>query len=92
MTNNRQLAGRAEAIEELTAKEVLDEKLAVQRALLYVESLHGRPASYRHKDLLRPLYDRYRILKVFFFFFILRFSYSSSMLTSDILEMGSEWW
>lgn len=63
LTNNRQLAGRAEAIEELTAKEVLDEKLAVQRALLYVESLHGRPASYRHKDLLRPLYDRYRILK-----------------------------
>ncbi|XP_046645703.1 protein FAM13A-like isoform X2 [Daphnia pulicaria] len=63
LTSNRQLAGRLEAIDKLTAKQVLDEKLAVQRALLYVESLHGRPASYRHKDLLRPLYDRYRILK-----------------------------
>jgi hypothetical protein len=64
LTSNRQLAGRSEAIDKLTAKEVLDEKLAVQRALLYVESLHGRPASFTHKDLLRPLYDRYRILKV----------------------------
>nr|CAH0113557.1 unnamed protein product [Daphnia galeata] len=63
LTSNRQLAGRSEAIDKLTAKEVLDEKLAVQRALLYVESLHGRPASFTHKDLLRPLYDRYRILK-----------------------------
>lgn len=60
---NRQLAGRPEALEELTAKQVLDEKAAVQRALLYVESLHGRPTSYGHKDLLRPLYDRYRLLK-----------------------------
>lgn len=58
------MAGRSEAVEELSPKEVLDEKLAVQRALLYVESLHGRPASYKHKDLLRPLYDRYRLLKV----------------------------
>ena len=64
LAGNRQLAGRSETVELLTAKEVLDEKLAVQRALLYVESLHGRPASYKHKDLLRPLYDRYRILKV----------------------------
>ena len=61
---NRQLAGRPELVEELTPKEVLDEKTAVQRALLYIESLHGRPATYKHKDLLRPLYDRYRILKV----------------------------
>ena len=62
---NRQLAGRPEVLEELTPKQVLDEKAAVQRALLYVESLHGRPTSYGHKDLLRPLYDRYRLLKVF---------------------------
>jgi len=63
LAHNRQLAGRPEAVEELSSQEVLDEKLAVQRALLYVESMHGRPASYRHKDLLRPLYDRYRLLK-----------------------------
>ena len=70
LAGNRQLAGRSETVELLTAKEVLDEKLAVQRALLYVESLHGRPASYKHKDLLRPLYDRYRILKVFIKLFL----------------------
>ena len=57
------MAGRPEAVEELNAQEILDEKLAVQRALLFVESIHGRPASLRQKDLLRPLYDRYRILK-----------------------------
>jgi hypothetical protein len=63
LAGNRKLAGRPEAVEELNSQEILDEKLAVQRALLYVESVHGRPASFRHKDLLRPLYDRYRILK-----------------------------
>ena len=64
LAGNRKLAGRPEAVEELNAQEILDEKLAVQRALLYVESIHGRPASLRQKDLLRPFYDRYRILKV----------------------------
>jgi len=63
LAGNRKLAGRPEAVEELNAQEILDEKLAVQRALLFVESIHGRPASLRQKDLLRPLYDRYRILK-----------------------------
>jgi len=63
LAGNRKLAGRPEAVEELNAQEILDEKLAVQRALLYVESIHGRPASFRQKDLLRPLYNRYRILK-----------------------------
>ena len=64
LAENRQLAGRPEAVDQLSWQQVLDEKLAVQRALLYVESIHGRPASLRHKDLLRPLYDRYRSLKV----------------------------
>jgi len=63
LKQNRRLAGRCDVVEQLSSSELLDEKLAVQRALLYVESLHGRPASHHHKDLLRPIYDRYRLLK-----------------------------
>jgi len=42
---------------------VQEEKLAVQKALLHFEGIHGRPKSRDEKDLMRPLYDRYRTIK-----------------------------
>lgn len=41
----------------------MDEKTSVQRALLYFESLFGRPGTPDERDAARPLYDRYRMLK-----------------------------
>lgn len=41
----------------------MNEKIAMQKALLYLESLHGRPTSREDRDLVRPLYDKYRSLK-----------------------------
>lgn len=41
----------------------MQEKSAVQRALLYLESLYGRPNTREERDAARSLYDRYRIIK-----------------------------
>lgn len=42
---------------------VLTEKSQLQRALLYLECVHGRPSCQRDRDIVRPLYERYRFLK-----------------------------
>jgi len=41
----------------------MSEKTAVQRGLLYLESLFGRPNTREERDIARPLYDRYRLIK-----------------------------
>lgn len=50
-------------LDELTADQLVQEKAAVQRALLYLESLYGRPNTREERDVARSLYDRYRIIK-----------------------------
>lgn len=54
---------RPEKLEDLTPEQLLDEKTAVQRGLLYFESLFGRPSTRDERDAARPLYDRYRVIK-----------------------------
>lgn len=54
---------RSAVLEELTADELVQEKTAVQRALLYLESLYGRPNTREERDAARMLYNRYRIIK-----------------------------
>ncbi|XP_046554749.1 protein FAM13A-like isoform X2 [Haliotis rubra] len=54
---------RPREISMMSYEQVLEEKLAVQKALLHFESIHGRPSSKNEKDLMRPLYDRYRSIK-----------------------------
>ncbi|CRL08532.1 CLUMA_CG021358, isoform A [Clunio marinus] len=54
---------RSELIEDMTPDQLVDEKTSVQRALLYFESLFGRPGTPDERDAARPLYDRYRLLK-----------------------------
>ncbi|PSN31928.1 hypothetical protein C0J52_21773 [Blattella germanica] len=63
LAEKRLLAGRPESLDELTREQLLDEKVAVQKALLYLEGIFGRPVSKGDRDLVRPLYDRYRALK-----------------------------
>lgn len=50
-------------LEQLTADELIKEKSAVQKGLLYLESIFGRPITRDERDIARPLYDRYRIIK-----------------------------
>lgn len=50
-------------MEELTYEQLIDEKTAVQKALLHIENSFGRPVSKEDRAVVRPLYDRYRTLK-----------------------------
>lgn len=63
LQEKRKETGRPEEVEQMSRDQVQDEKLAVQKALLQHESVFGRPNSKRDKDVMRPLYDRYRIIK-----------------------------
>lgn len=47
----------------MTTDEVKNEKIAIQRALLDFESIHGKPCSKAERNTIRPLYDRYRNVK-----------------------------
>ncbi len=55
--------GREDNIELMKADQLIQEKTSVQKALLYLESIFGRPCTKEERDIARPLYDRYRILK-----------------------------
>ncbi|KAK9745064.1 hypothetical protein QE152_g7228 [Popillia japonica] len=59
----RATSERSEALEQMTNDQLVEEKIAVQKALLYLESMHGRPSNKEDRDLVRPIYDRYRQLK-----------------------------
>lgn len=54
---------RSNRLEDLSSDELIEEKTAIQRGLLYLESLFGRPSSREERDAARPLYDRYRAIK-----------------------------
>ena len=47
----------------MSREQVAAEKVALQKALLCLEERHGRPAQKRDRDLVRPLYERYRLVK-----------------------------
>ncbi|CAG2171280.1 unnamed protein product, partial [Oppiella nova] len=40
-----------------------EEKLTLQKSLLRFEALFGRPTTKAEREIVRPLYDRYRIVK-----------------------------
>lgn len=63
LAEKRRVAQRPDSVEEMTREQVLEEKLAIQKALLRFESLHGRPSRRADRNLMRPLYDRYRNVK-----------------------------
>jgi hypothetical protein len=63
LEEKRKETGRPLDLEDLSREQLLAEKVALQKALLHLESLHGRPATKGDRDLVRPLYDRYRSLK-----------------------------
>ncbi|XP_065074735.1 protein FAM13A isoform X2 [Ochlerotatus camptorhynchus] len=59
----RETEHRSENLDNLSSDQLVEEKASVQRALLYLESIYGRPTSREERDAARPLYDRYRIIK-----------------------------
>ncbi|XP_050307394.1 protein FAM13A [Anthonomus grandis grandis] len=63
LTAKRDSGNRNLCLEEMTAEQLIEEKIATQKALLFLESVHGRPQSKQDRDIVRPFYDRYRMLK-----------------------------
>ena len=63
LESKRSSAGRPEDFEDMTREQLMQEKTELQKALLRFESVHGRPKSKSDRDIVRPLYDRYRAVK-----------------------------
>lgn len=63
LTQKRESTNRDFNLENMTADQLMDEKIAMQKALLFLESVHGRPQNKEDRNIVRPFYDRYRTLK-----------------------------
>uniref|UniRef100_A0A671LKN8 Protein FAM13B-like n=2 Tax=Sinocyclocheilus anshuiensis TaxID=1608454 RepID=A0A671LKN8_9TELE len=47
----------------MTKEQLASEKTVLQKNLLYYEGLHGRPVTREERLIVKPLYDRYRLVK-----------------------------
>ncbi|XP_042902655.1 protein FAM13A [Parasteatoda tepidariorum] len=63
LSHLRKENNRPETLEEMDRDQLVSEKIAVQKVLLNFESMHGRPSTKAGRELIRPLYDRYRSIK-----------------------------
>lgn len=63
LKEKRLIDGRPESIDEMTPEEQAAEKLAMQKGLLMLEKVCGRATNKQDREIVRPLYDRYRQLK-----------------------------
>ncbi|KAI4894821.1 hypothetical protein NFI96_016838 [Prochilodus magdalenae] len=63
LREKRQTLGLPDNMKEMTHRQMALEKLTLQKCLLYFESLHGRPGTKQERNLVKPLYDRYQMVK-----------------------------
>ncbi|XP_053477978.1 protein FAM13A isoform X2 [Ictalurus furcatus] len=63
LQEKRTETGRPENIKDMTREQIGAEKVALQKALLHYEGIHGRPITKTERQLMKPLYDRYRLVK-----------------------------
>uniref|UniRef100_A0A8C1GTL9 Family with sequence similarity 13 member B n=1 Tax=Cyprinus carpio TaxID=7962 RepID=A0A8C1GTL9_CYPCA len=55
--------GWPEDVKKMTKEQLASEKTVLQKNLLYYEGLHGRPVTREERLIVKPLYDRYRLVK-----------------------------
>ncbi|XP_062490018.1 protein FAM13C isoform X4 [Pezoporus occidentalis] len=63
LKEKRQHFNLPETIKDMTKKQMALEKISLQKCLLYFETIHGQSVTKQEKNLMKPLYDRYRIIK-----------------------------
>ncbi|XP_066574476.1 protein FAM13A isoform X2 [Amia ocellicauda] len=63
LQEKRAEVSRPEDIKDMTREQIGAEKVALQKALLYYESIHGRPITKSERQVMKPLYDKYRLVK-----------------------------
>ncbi|XP_039504548.1 protein FAM13B isoform X2 [Pimephales promelas] len=55
--------GSLEDVRKMTKEQLASEKTVLQKNLLFYEGLHGRPVTREERLIVKPLYDRYRLVK-----------------------------
>ncbi|XP_058853182.1 protein FAM13B-like isoform X4 [Acipenser ruthenus] len=63
LRDKREEASWPEDMKKMTKENLLCEKTALQKNLLYYESIHGRPVTREERQIVKPLYERYRLVK-----------------------------
>uniref|UniRef100_A0A1A7YNY6 Family with sequence similarity 13, member A n=1 Tax=Iconisemion striatum TaxID=60296 RepID=A0A1A7YNY6_9TELE len=63
LQEKREEVNRPEDIKDMTREQIGAEKVALQKALLHYEGIHGRPVTKGEREIMKPLYDRYRLVK-----------------------------
>lgn len=63
LKENRAERHLPEDIKKMTKDHLIEEKTSLQKSLLYYESQHGRPVTREERHIVKPLYDRYRLVK-----------------------------
>ncbi|MED6257475.1 hypothetical protein ATANTOWER_024329 [Ataeniobius toweri] len=63
LREKRQSLGLPDNMKEMTQSQMVLEKITLQKCLLYFESVHGQPETKQEKNLVKPLYDRYQMIK-----------------------------
>ncbi|KAF6715257.1 Protein FAM13B [Oryzias melastigma] len=59
----RQEDGWPDDIKKMTKEQLSCEKMVLQKNLLHYEGLHGRPVTKEERLVVKPLYERYRLVK-----------------------------
>ncbi|XP_073970829.1 protein FAM13B isoform X3 [Rhodnius prolixus] len=83
LSEKRIASGRSESLDNMSHNELVEEKVAMQKALLQLEASFGRPTSKEERDMVRDLYDRYRTIKRM----ILRLA--PSKMKDSVSELGT---
>uniref|UniRef100_A0A8C9WF56 Family with sequence similarity 13 member B n=1 Tax=Scleropages formosus TaxID=113540 RepID=A0A8C9WF56_SCLFO len=63
LRDRRKEDGWPEDVRKMTKEQLSCEKGVLQKNLLHYESLHGRPVTREERLIVKPLYDRYRLVK-----------------------------
>ncbi|XP_052597801.1 protein FAM13B isoform X1 [Peromyscus californicus insignis] len=63
LKENRAERHLPEDIKKMTKDHLIEEKTSLQKSLLFYESQHGRPVTREERHIVKPLYDRYRLVK-----------------------------
>ncbi|XP_056456062.1 protein FAM13B isoform X1 [Gadus chalcogrammus] len=63
LRGRKQDEGWPDDIKKMTKEQLSCEKTALQKNLLHYEGLHGRPVSKSERSVVKPLYDRYILVK-----------------------------
>ncbi|XP_059929611.1 protein FAM13A-like isoform X2 [Gadus macrocephalus] len=84
LRDRRRELGLPDDLKEMSQSQRSLEKTTLQKCLLHYESLHGRPSTRQERMLMRPFYDRYRLLKQ------LLLASSAGPVITTIEEEGSD--